>query len=101
MTIPTTWREAPAAWSLASRRGSPVSDDEVPTMISSSSRIMRMSRKMLKPLRRATRPRTATTKTAHVPQNVTMSRPRLASDAEPNCATVNAMPPEAPAARPT
>ena len=51
---------------------------------------------MLKPLKRATRPSTPNTKTAHVPQNVTISRPRLASEAEPNWATVNAMPPNAP-----
>ncbi len=57
-------------------------------MISSSSRIIRMKRKMLKPLSRATSPRMPNTKIAQVPQNVTISRPRLASEAEPNTATV-------------
>ena len=88
MTMPTVWRDAPAASSFASSRGSTVSDDDVPTMISSSSRIIRMKRKMLKPLHLATRPSTPKTNTAHVPQKVTMSSPRFASDAEPNFATV-------------
>ena len=57
-------------------------------MISSSSRIMRMKRKMLKPLIRATSPRMTNTKNAQVAQNVTISRPRLLSEAEPNTATV-------------
>ena len=94
--MPTLWRDAPAASSLASSRGSTVSDDDVPTMISSSSRIIRMKRKMLNPLIRATSPRMPNTNSAHVPQNVTISRPRLLSDAEPNTATVYAMPPNAP-----
>jgi len=86
--MPTLWREAPATSSLASSRGSTVSDDEVPTMISSSSRIIRMKRMMLKPLIRATSPRMPNTKSAQVPQNVTIRRPRLLSDAEPKTATV-------------
>ena len=88
MTTPTVWRDAPAASSLASRRGSTVSDDDVPTMISSSSLMRRMNLKMLKPLTRATVPRITKTKSAHVAQKVTMSRPRLASEALPNWATV-------------
>ena len=36
------------------------------------------------------------TKIAHVAQKVTISSPRLVSEAEPNCATVKAMPPNAP-----
>ena len=51
---------------------------------------------MLNPLARATSPRTPKTKIAHVPQNVTISSARLLSDAPPNCATVKAMPPNAP-----
>ena len=47
-----------------------------------------MKRRMLKPLSRATSPRITNTKIAHVPQKVTISAPRLASDAEPNLATV-------------
>ena len=86
--MPTVWRDAPAASSLASSRGSTVSDDDVPTMISSSSRIIRTKRMMLKPLSRATSPRMPNTNTAQVPQKVTISRPRLLSDAEPNTATV-------------
>ena len=65
-------------------------------MISSSSRSSRTKRTMLKPDRRATSPRTPNTKIAHVPQKVTMSRPRLASEALPNTDTVYAMPPKAP-----
>src|SRR4051812_4356032 len=65
-------------------------------MIKSSSLMSRTILKMLKPLSRATRPKTPKTKIAHVPQNVTISSPRLCSDAPPNCATVNAMPPNAP-----
>jgi hypothetical protein len=88
MTMPTDWREVPAASSFASSRGSTVSDDDVPTMISSSSRIMRMKRTMLNPAARATRPRITNTKNKHVAQNVTISSPRLLSDAEPSTATV-------------
>jgi hypothetical protein len=65
-------------------------------MISSSSLMSRTSLKMLNPLARATSPRTPKTKIAHVPQNVTINRARLLSDAPPNCATVKAMPPNAP-----
>ena len=49
-----------------------------------------------KPDMRATRPSTPNTNTAQVPQNVTISSPRLVSDVPPNFATVNAMPPNAP-----
>src|SRR4051794_25892282 len=76
MTMPTVWRDAPAASSLASRRGSTVSEDDVPRMISSSSRRRRTKRTMLNPDRRATTPSTPNTNTAHVPQNVIISRPR-------------------------
>ena len=65
ITRPTLWRDAPAASSLASSRGSTVSDEEVPTRISSSSRIMRMKRMTLKPLTRD-RPRMPNTKNAQV-----------------------------------
>jgi len=65
-------------------------------MISSSSRIRRMTRTMLKPDTFATTPSTPNTKTAHVPQNVTISSPRLARVSDPNWATVKAMPPNAP-----
>ena len=47
-----------------------------------------MKRMMLKPLIRATRPRMPKTKNAQVPQKVTISRPRLDSDAVPKTATV-------------
>ena len=47
-----------------------------------------MKRRMLKPLSFATSPSTPKTNTAPVPQNVTMSRPRFARDAEPNLATL-------------
>ena len=86
--MPTVWRDAPAASSLASRRGSTVSEDDVPTMISSSSRSSRTKRKMLKPDHRATSPSTPKTKIAQVPQKVTISRPRLASDGLPKTDTV-------------
>src|SRR3954466_3401098 len=96
MTTPTVCRDAPAASSFASSRGSTVSDEDVPTMMSSSSLMSRTILKMLNPLSRATIPSTPKTKIAQVPQNVTISRPRLFSDPPPNCATVNAMPPNAP-----
>ena len=86
--MPTVWRDAPATSSLASSRGSTVSDEDVPTRISSSSRSIRTKRMMLNPLSRATSPRMPKTKNAQVPQNVTISRPRLHSDAEPKTATV-------------
>src|SRR3954447_4784397 len=87
-TTPTVCLEAPASWSLASSRGSTVSDDDVPTMISSSSLSSRTNLKMLKPLQRATRPSTPKTKIAQVPQNVTISSARFESAPLPNCATV-------------
>ena len=86
--MPVTCLEAPAAWSLASRRGRTVSEDEVPTMISSSSRISRTSRKIEKPLKRATAPRTTKTKNAQVPQKTTISARRLVSESAPNTETV-------------
>src|SRR5215213_3273774 len=67
MTRPTVCLDAPAAWSLASSRGRTVSEDDVPTMISSSSRIIRITRRMLKPHSRHTRPSTPNTNTAQVP----------------------------------
>ena len=88
MTTPTVWRDAPADSSLASSRGSTVSEDEVPTMISSSSLISRTSLKMLKPLHAATEPRITKTKIAQVTQNVTISRARFSSELAPNTATV-------------
>ena len=57
-------------------------------MISSSSRISRIMRKIEKPAKRATAPSTTKTKNAHVPQKTTISMPRLASEAAPNTATV-------------
>jgi hypothetical protein len=73
---------------LASSRGSTVSDEDVPRMMSSSSLIIRMKRRMLNPASRATRPRTTNTKNRHVPQNAAMSRTRLLSEPAPNAATV-------------
>jgi hypothetical protein len=65
-------------------------------MISSSSFSSRTNLKMLKPLQRATRPRMTNTNTAQVPQKVTISSARFDSAPPPNCATVYAMPPNAP-----
>src|SRR3954449_5130133 len=87
-TTPTVCLEAPASWSLASSRGSTVSDDDVPTMISSSSFKSRTTLKMLKPLQRATSPSTPNTNTAHVPQKVAISSARFDKAPPPNCATV-------------
>src|SRR5919107_5929548 len=95
ITRPTVCRDAPADSSLVSSRGSTVSDDDVPTMISSSSLISRISLNTLNPAHADTEPSTTTMNTAQVPQNVSISRPRLASDDAPNAATVNAMPPNA------
>ena len=81
---------------MRSSRGSTVSDDDVPTMISSSSFSSRTNLKMLKPLQRATSPSTTNTNTAQVPQKVTISSARLVSAPPPNWATVYAMPPNAP-----
>src|SRR5882757_145877 len=68
-----------AASSLASRRGSTASDVEVPTMIRSSSLIMRRNFTMLNPLKAHTAPRTTTTKKMHVVQKAIIRNPRLAS----------------------
>src|SRR3954453_20565054 len=87
-TTPTVCLDAPALCSLASSRGSTVSEDEVPTMISSSSLSSRTNLKMLKPLQRATRPSTPNTNTAQVPQKVTISSARFDKAPLPNCATV-------------
>ena len=88
MTMPTTCLEAPAACSLASSRGSTVSEELVPTMISSSSRISRIRRKIEKPAARATAPSTTITKNAQVPQKTAISAPRLVSESAPKTATV-------------
>ena len=76
-------------------RGSTVSDDDVPTMISSSSLISRISSNTLNPAQADTAPRTTAMNTAHVAPNVSISRPRFARDEAPKAATVNAMPPNA------
>ena len=86
--MPETCLEAPAAWVLASRRGSTVSDEDVPTMISSSSRISRTRRKIEKPLSRATVPSTTNTKNAHVPQKTAISAPSDVSESAPKTETV-------------
>ena len=83
-----TCLDAPAACSLGQQARSTVSEDEVPTMISSSSRISRTRRKIEKPAARATAPSTTTTKNAQVPQKTTISAARFDSDAAPNTATV-------------
>jgi hypothetical protein len=57
-------------------------------MISSSSRINRIIRKIENPATRATAPSTTTTKNAHVPQNTAISAPRLVSESAPNTETV-------------
>src|SRR6476619_2670501 len=88
ITRPTVCREAPADSSLVSSRGSTVSDDEVPTMMSSSSLINRISLRMLNPAHADTEPSTTRTKNAQVPQKVSISRPRLASEEAPNAETV-------------
>src|SRR3954447_11010867 len=95
ITRPTVCRDAPADSSFVRNRGSTVSDDDVPRMISNSSLISRISLNTLNPAHADTEPRTTTMKIAQVPQNVTINRPRLASDDAPNAATVNAMPPNA------
>jgi hypothetical protein len=73
---------------LDSSRGSTVSLDDVPTMISSSSLSSRTNLKMLNPLKRATSPSSPKTNTAHVPQKVTISSARFVSAPLPNWATV-------------
>ena len=65
-------------------------------MISNSSFSSRTNLKMLKPLQRATSPRTTNTNTAQVPQKVAISSARFDSAPPPNWATVYAMPPNAP-----
>ena len=64
-------------------------------MMSSSSLINRISFKTLNPAQADTAPSTTTTKNRQVPQKVSISRPRLASEDAPNAEMVYAMPPKA------
>ena len=87
-TMLTVERDAPADSSLASRRGSTVSDEDVPTMMRISSLIIRISLKMLNPEYAETPPRMTTTKIRHVPQKVTISAARLPRLSPPSAPTV-------------
>ena len=64
--MPTTGRAHPACSILCINPGNAVSDDEVPSTISNSSRIYLMILQTLKPLNRAISPNTAKTNTAHI-----------------------------------
>ncbi|MCY1546173.1 hypothetical protein D9M68_821550 [compost metagenome] len=66
MTRPTTDLFAPSFSILFNMRGRADSEDEVPSTISSSSRMYLMKRRMLKPWARAMPPRTTRMKNTQV-----------------------------------